>query len=387
MMLETKHDQSMVRKHHMLLLFKLIKRFGPISRAELAKMTEMSATSTSRIVKELIDQHFIVEVGQTEGGVGRRAILLEVNPKGGLLLGVTIELDSIEVGIVDLNGSVLIKQKQEIDASDSPFDILDMIADLLNKMKNEYIDFKDRFMGCGVSIPGIVDWPSGKVVMIPQFHWSNIELRDYLEKKIGMSVFVDNQVKAILLGEILYGSAVGMESAACIYVGSGLGGAFMDKGDVVRGINNIAGEIGHTTIDPNGILCDCGRIGCLQTYICSSALEKESGKSINEIFAAKHNNERWAINLLDRASEYLAMTISNVACTYNPEVIVLAGPMIERDSDWVGSIKKKLSLFLWSEVVQEVNIHYQSEGSAGIIGASCLVLKEFLESPIGLVQQ
>ncbi|GBF74353.1 ROK family transcriptional regulator [Paenibacillus sp. 598K] len=382
-MKEIKHDQRMIREHHLLLLFKMIKRNGPISRAALAKKTQMSATSASKIVKELIDQNFVEEIGQTEGSVGRKATLLRVNPSGALTIGINIDLESIEVGIVDLSGNVVMKKSRDIDLSVPPTEVLDCVIELVLIVKEQIGDLADRIIGCGVSIPGIVEWPQGRVVMIPQFHWANVEIRTYLEAGIGMTVFVDNQVKAILLGESLYGSVIGMDNAACIFVGSGVGGAFMDKGEVIRGSKNIAGEIGHTTVDPDGSLCDCGRFGCLQTFICASALEKESGKRIQDIFAAEQRQETWAVKMLDRASEYLAMAISNVACTYNPEAVVLVGPMIDQYPHWAETVEKKCNRYLWNNFHQDIEIKYPHIGShAGIIGASCLVLREFLESPI-----
>jgi predicted NBD/HSP70 family sugar kinase len=380
---EIKHDQRMIREHHLLLLFKIIKRNGPISRAELAKKTQMSATSASRIVKELIDQNFVEEIGQTEGSVGRRATLLKVNPSGALMIGINIDLESIEVGIVDLNGKIIMKRDREIDLSLPPMEVLSQVVELVNTIKEQIGDLANRIIGGGVSIPGIVEWPQGRVVMIPQFHWANVEIRKYLEEKLGMTILVDNQVKAILLGESLYGSVVGVNNAACIFVGSGVGGAFMDKGEVIRGSKNIAGEIGHTTIDPGGSLCDCGRFGCLQTFICASALEKESGKPIQEIFAADQRQEPWAVSLLDRAAEYLSMTISNVVCTYNPEAVVLVGTMIDQHPQWAKKVEQKCKRYLWNNFDRMLEIRYPQMGShAGIVGASCLVLREFLESPI-----
>lgn len=379
MMLEMKQDQQMMKRHHFLLLFKCIQRHGPISRADLAKMTQMSATSASRIVKELIDENLIVEVGQSEGNVGRKATLLEVHAKGALMFGVHMEKGRMEVGIVDLNGSVLAHRWQEVAPEAAPDEVLDVVAGLILELKSRYENLGPRWLGCGISIPGIVDWPHGRVVNVPQLQWRQVEIGTELEKRLNMPVYVDNQVKAMLLGEVLYGNAVGMGSAACLYVGSGVGGAFMDKGNVIRGVANIAGEIGHTTVDPLGMLCDCGRNGCLQTFICSSALEKQSGHSIEHIFAAMERNEAWAVRLLDRAAEYTAMTISNIACTYNPGVILLAGAMMHYSKRWTESVQEKVAKYVWSEVIDRVNIHLVKHRMAEIIGASSLVMQQFLQ--------
>jgi len=383
MVLETgiKHDQGMMKRHHTLLVFRLIKRYGSLSRAKLTKLTQMSATSVGRIVKELIKEEFIIEVGESKGSVGRRAIMLEVNPNGGLFFGVNIEKNTIDVGVVDLNGSVQCVKAKKLVNDSEPMKQLNDIIELIEELKGEYHHLAERIVGCGISVPGIVDFRSGKVLRVPQLRWNNVNVKEYLESKLGIKVFIDNQVKAILISESMYGSAVGVESAACIYVGSGLGAAFMENSELIRGVNNMAGEIGHTIISPNGMLCDCGRVGCLQTYICSSSLEKESGRTIDEIFNASYKNEKWAVQLIEQATEYLAMTISNVVCTYNPEVIILAGTMVQEFPDWAKEVEERVDKFLWDNVIESVDIQFHSNKTASILGASCIVLKEFLESP------
>jgi predicted NBD/HSP70 family sugar kinase len=382
MIKETKHDQKTIRKHHSLMLFKMIKDFGPISRADLAKRSQMSATSASKIVKGLLEQGFVKEVGQTEGGVGRKATLVEINPEGVLIIGVNIDLESIQAGIVDLNGRILSSLTGNIELSRTPEEVLDAVVGLINELISKCERSDDRIFGIGVSVPGIVDWPDGKVAIIPQFHWEDVEVKAYLEKKLQKTVLVDNQVKTILLGESLYGSTVGVDNSVCIFVGSGVGGAVMNKGEVIRGNNNAFGEIGHVTVDPNGVLCDCGRFGCLQTFICSSALEKESGARIEDIFAAEKRGEAWAVRLIDRAAEYLAMTISNIACVYNPQVILLAGPMVDHNPDWVAVVEGKYRKYLWNPLATSFDIRYPSLGDrVGVVGSSCLVLKGILESP------
>src|SRR5699024_4820397 len=145
------------------------------------------------------------------------------------------------------------------------------IKTLLDNVGNQ---IKEKILAIGIGLPGLITWPKGEVLVVPQFHWKDVNVKDYIESQLDFIVYIDTDARTALLSESLFGNMSEYENAACVYVGSGVGGAVMINGEIVRGHHNMLGEIGHTTIDPDGVLCDCGRLGCLQTFFCSSALEK-----------------------------------------------------------------------------------------------------------------
>lgn len=380
---DIKRDQSIIRLHHSLELFKIIKQAKAISRADIAKSTNMSGTSVGRIIKDLIEQGLVLEKGQTKGNVGRKATLLEINPHGVLIAGISLEVTGVQVGIVDLYGRIVAQSVKAFDLSRGADAVLDDVVEQMEAMIKSVGLLSEKIVGIGVSIPGIVSWPEGEVKAIPQFNWKNIKVKEYLEKRMNKAVFVDNQVKAALMGESLFGSVAGAKNAVCIWVGSGVGGAVLEDGVVARGSKNAMGEIGHTTVDPGGPLCDCGRFGCLQTFVCSSALEKASGRSMQDIFAAERRMEPWAVSMIDRAAEYFAMAISNVLCMYNPEVVLLAGSMVEEWPEWMKRVEEKHYKYIWEPLNDSFKICYANLGeNLGIIGASSIVVREILQSPI-----
>lgn len=382
-----KNDQSKIRKYHLLLLFKMIRDNGPISRAALAKMSEMSVTSIGNIVKELIDQDYVQEVGQVEGNVGRKATLLQINPRGTLVIGVSLDVGSFEVGVVDLEGTIVFRKSVTTNPAMDPKEILDQVASEVFNTCTALGEASGKVTGIGVVVPGIVSWPDGHISASPQLNWKNVEVGHYLREKTGKSVFVDNQVKGVLLGDSLLGKMAGTQNCVCIWVGSGLGGAVIEDGVVLRGSENAFGEIGHITIDPNGPLCDCGRFGCLQTFICSSALEREARTTVEKLFEAERNGEQWAVRLVSRAAQFMAMAISNAVCMYNPRVILLAGSMIDRWPHWVEKAIGMVDGFLWDSLKGSFEVRYANySADSNIIGAGSLVISEFLQSPFDSLQ-
>lgn len=377
---QKKFDQQNVRKYHYFLLLSLIQKHKQISRSRLAELTAISNTTVGKIVKELLQDGFIHEVGHVEGDVGRRATILELNPYGALIVGVEIDLTSVQMAIITLDGTVVDQRQFAFDIKGQPVLILDKVTEgVMSLLQPLDPDMREKVIAIGVSMPGLVSWPEGKVSMVPQFRWNEVQVKSYLEERLPLNVYVDNHVRSILLAERLYGTLNTTRHAVCLYVGSGMGGAVMTNGEIVRGASNILGEIGHLTMDPNGPMCDCGRLGCLQTFISISELEKQAQQSIDEIFAAYDRGEAWSVKLLDRSKQYLGIAVANIICMYNPQVVLLAGPMIEDYPALTRDLKAITDRYIWSPLEHSFDVHHATFGKAsGVIGASAIVLNEFL---------
>ena len=377
------YDQTMMRRHHSLLLFNLIRDAQQISRVDLAKITQMSGTSVGKIVKDLIDRGLVVETGQSSGKVGRKPTLLQINPKGAYVVGVDVDVNRLALGIVDLNGKIISKLEKPMNLKQNPESVLDDMVQSINELLDSFHEKEKNIIGVGVCIPGLVSWPDGNIAMIPQFQWKDVKVRELLESKLNRTVYVDNNVKTALLAEYLFGSVKGMKHIVSIHVGSGLGSAVIENGDILRGVSNALGEIGHTIMDPKGQLCDCGRFGCLQTFICSTALEKQAGRSISDIISAARNQDPGALKLLERAGEYLAIAVSNVICLYNPESILLVGSMIEQYPELFRIVENHLAQYSWEPLCRSFDLRLAQFGSeSGIIGGTALVLNEQLKPPL-----
>src|SRR5699024_10126334 len=133
------------------------------------------------------------------------------------------------------------------------------------------------------------------------------------------------------------------------------------------------------TLDPNGRMCDCGRLGCLQTFISSSEIEKQTKMPIQKVFKEFKEGKDWAVNLIKRSKDYLGLTISNMVCLYNPEAVLLAGPMVDNYPELIENIEKIANQYVWEPYKDSFKIIQPSLGKdSGIIGASSLVLSEFL---------
>ncbi|MCT4563954.1 MAG: ROK family transcriptional regulator [Maledivibacter sp.] len=376
-----KRDQEYIKQNNLKMILDIIRNRRSISRAEIVKITNMSPTSVSRIVGKLIDLGLVRETETSSGGVGRKAILLDLNLESVITIGVYINKHIINVGIVNFGGEILYKNKIELNPKDICSDtLIDKACSLISDtIKNSKID-SSKIIGIGVSLPGIINSKNGEVVFSAPLGWENVNVAQAIEGKLNIKTIVDNDVKLEALAESLYGVGKNSGKTALVNFGRGVGSALIIDGEIFRGVTNIAGEIGHITIDPNGILCECGRRGCLQTFIVEDNLIEEANKvrkivDVKEIFKAASIGESWAESILERAVTYMCITINNIVCMYNPDTIVLRGSLVEAYPEIIKEVEEKCKTSIWAPLRGTFKILYSElKSESDIIGPAILAL-------------
>ncbi|MGY6211534.1 ROK family transcriptional regulator [Cytobacillus firmus] len=367
-----KQDQLLMKRQNKNLVLDILKTKSPISRIDIAKITGMSPTSITRIVNELQLQGYLRETEAVASGVGRKATLLEV--RGDVLYTVGIEIDKslLKVGIVNYIGEMVSLLKSKRNESESYMETLHKINMIIQKIMDENEIPAAKIVGLAVGLPGYIDYKNGIVKVSDQLKWKDANLAEDLQKLTSFNVIVDNELKMKIVAESFTGKAMNSQNSILIGIGSGIGSSIMLNGDIYRGETNNAGEIGHTVIDPTGNVCNCGKIGCLATYISEGAILADSRKvkdvsSIEDVFQSYRDREPWALNIMDRASTYIALAISNLLCLYNPEVIILSGNTIEKLPEMKEAIEQKCELYIWEPLKQSVRIVYSELSDNGVV--------------------
>ncbi|ASJ57301.1 sugar kinase [Brevibacillus formosus] len=325
-----KQDQDVTKQHNKQMILDIIKKQRPISRAEIAKITRMSATSIGRFVSELCEEGLIRETELTSSGVGRKAIMLDIEPGAIYTIGVDMAKKRI-----------------------------------------------------GIGMPGVINYERGIVQLSTTLDWKDVAFANLIEKRLKIKTVIDNDLKVKILSEYLYGSAKGSNKTALIGIGTGIGSALIINGEVFRGGSNSAGELGHTTLDPNGNLCECGKRGCLQTYIDENSLIMEARrvKDVNDdrqVFAAARNEERWAKEIVSRTALYLGITINNIVCMYNPDTVIVSGDLVENYREIIDLVEEHSDQVIWEPFKGKFRvIPSELKGEAIVMGAGALAMQHF----------
>lgn len=346
----------------------------------------MSATSIGRIVFDLVSEGMVFETGQSRSGLGRRATLLDINANSLLAVGVEIDTLGISAGVVNLRGELVVppvfRPLPDLEVATTLGDTVMAVREVMADLDKS---IADKVIAIGATIPGAIGWPNGNVMFSPQFGWENVPFRELLEKEFDTTVFVENNVKASALAELLFGVAQEVPDFAVVTLGSGMGAAVVTEGNLYRGPDNTAGEIGHTTIDPNGPRCDCGRKGCLQMYACISAIERMAGKRFQEVLALAYSGDSKCAQVLDQARSYLAMGLANLASAFNPRFIVVESRFFKVWPNMIQEVEPIFRELLWKPIADQVRILSSGlkEHDAIISGAS-VVLNEYLTNPVSI---
>jgi glucokinase-like ROK family protein len=327
------------------LTLNVIRRQGPISRVEISKMTGLTPPTVTNITTKLLELGLIAEdrIGESSGG--RRPLLLKINSLLATVIIVYIRSEKM-IGYVinpefqcQLEDSRNIKGKKEDE-------ILRMLLDIISDCRKRAVV---PVLAVGVVVRGPVRRKDGIAVFVPNIGWRNTPLKGIIEEHIGLPAFIENDVKALSNGEYYYGSVKDAESMILLKVSHGIGGGIIFNGSLYRGVNDSAGEVGHTTIDVAGPICSCGNYGCLEALASENALVDAVAKAIKEgqssiiydmvkgelkdlapevIYKAADAGDELAIRMLGQVARYLGIGIANLVNTFNPEILIIGGGIV-----------------------------------------------------------
>ena len=329
--------QSVLRYHNSKSVIRIIQenRLNPISRADIAKVLQMSPTSITRIITSLMELNLIKQEEAFSKGVGRNGISLCVNKDAFYSLGFAIDCDYLKVSIIDCERSVIAEDIHRF--TEDIYDIDKLLAQgkhMFEQLcRREEID-QEKITCMGISCCGLVDYIDGIAEFSPQLGWKNLDIKGKAEEVFGLPVCVDNDIKMALVGATFQSVEMSNADVTLLSIGSGVGVAVMYKGKMIRGINNAAGEIGHTMFSLNGRICACGKHGCLSAYISEMGVVRQcrsQGHQIEELkglMKAYHANEEWALEIVDELTKNMAITFCNMIYTYNSQYLLIGGNMV-----------------------------------------------------------
>lgn len=249
------------------------------------------------------------------------------------------------------------------DISSSQIDLYEFLEMLIKKHKN--------ISKIGISFAGQVE--SGKIVSAPNITIKEIDIRDYFNKKYGIDLKIENDLKAIALAEVSFFDT--NELLVVLYVGTGIGSAFVDKKRLICGKNNLAGEIGHIPYKKAPFKCGCGKDDCLELYASGIGLLKWANYynlKANTLKELKAIDDKRALKIVDEFHEALIFGVSTLITLLNPSILVLGGGVIENNPYLLELIKDGVSKKAMKKQANEVRIFKSSIKSAGIEGAKLL---------------
>jgi glucokinase-like ROK family protein len=399
---------NLVKAHNLQALLLSLLHEGDLSRVELAKRTYLSTTTITNLTAELIEAQIISEnlkpnysASQSPArSVGRPRTLLHLVPEARFAIGIHVGIGLFRVALVNLFDEMIASGLEHFNFSDTPEQVLEQMARMVEKtIMDSQVD-PQKILGVGVGASGLVDYQAGINVLAVNLGWRKVAIQDILEQRLGFPVVVDNNVRAMALGEALFGCGRQVESLAFVYGRIGVGAGFVFGGQVYRGSSTGAGEIGHVTmITKDGDQCRCGKTGCLETlvsepvilkYAYRIAQENPQGllahvlqtpgedRPIDKVFNAARQGDLQTIKMIAARARFLGIAMANLVNIFNPELILLGGVFAQGHDLFIPTVSQTMREMAFAGMGEKVRLQPTSFGwRAGVVGAGALALSRF----------
>jgi len=309
-----------------------------------------------------------------------------------VVLGIDIGGALVKAGMVDEKGAILASRTIQTPAD------LDGLLSSLHEAVRWLLEATALPAGVGVGCKGIIDPDSTRVEILPgPLHFlEGLRLSDIVGMPLDVPVFADNDARVALAGEMVWGAARGRENVLMLTLGTGVGGAALVNGHVLRGHSGVAGQLGHITIDPDGAPCACGNRGCLETVFSARAIEAEAWAAVHRgcasvltqlfrerpqlancrtVFQAASEGDELARSIVDAAIRKLGAALAGLLHLFDPELVVLGGRVMEAGADLLNPLRQEV----WNRsrrlLGREVPIvEQQVADKSGIVSAAGLAM-------------
>lgn len=247
-------------------------------------------------------------------------------------------------------------------------------------------------VGAGVGAPGPMDTRTGVVLLTPNLGWVNMPLRQRLQDGLGLKTALDNDANCAVLGEWWQGAARGTQITIGLTIGTGIGGGIIIGGRLYHGASDIAGEVGHITIDANGRRCKCGNYGCIEAYASGpnialravEALESGAESSLpsyvsgdlrkitaQTVYQAAQAGDELALEVVRDTAKFLGAAVAGLINIFNPEAIVIVGGVTLAGENLFEPLRREVSRRAFKPAVQVCRIvPGELTGVAGVYGAA-----------------
>ncbi len=390
-----KATRKHTKVHNYRLVLRTIYQEKQISRADLARATHLTKTTISSIVSELIAENLVEETGRGPSEGGKPPVLLGVVNDARHLIGLDLANSEFRGAVFDLRGKILHQVSIPLQNNNGRLAI-DLVYELTDALVAEVCS---PLLGIGIGSPGLMDARNGIVRQAVNLDWENLPLRDLLQARYKVPVYLANDSHAAALGEYTFGSNHDAQNLVVVKVGRGTSAGIVLNGRLHYGDGSGAGEIGHIRVVENGKLCLCGHTGCLETVASSRAIiEKAQQLYTKDPYSALHAHVKTkeAINtdivlkafldgdegiqeVVEEVGRFLGRAVAFLVGALNIENLIIAGSVARFGQPLIDVIGEEMRRSAMSALAQDTNIHVSELGQEVVmLGAASLLLSNEL---------
>ncbi|BBE17554.1 glucokinase [Aquipluma nitroreducens] len=372
--------------------------YGAMTNTDLGQFVKLSTPKIISLLNELKAEGLVEELGQGNSSGGRRPNLYGNKEDAFYIIGISINIYKTSVSIFNAKNQKVTDDHILTLTISHGTTIIDPIVDFTENVIREKQIPREKILGIGIEMPGMVDSETGinKTYMV-----SDQPVAEVFRKKFGMEVLIENDAKTRAFAELRFGLAHGRKNILAIHLDWGIGLGIIVNGKLYKGRDGFAGEFGHLPMVDNGILCKCGKQGCLETIASGTAIARmakegmaagrstflgelkdhdQENNEIRQVVQAATMGDQYSISILANVGHWLGKGLAYLIQIFNPELIILGGRMSEANQFILPPIQQSIQIFCNPELGNEIEIKVSELGSkAGIQGVAALFLEHVLD--------
>ncbi|WP_133544573.1 ROK family transcriptional regulator [Microbacterium sp. BK668] len=367
-------------------LFQLLRDGTPRTRAQLAKSTGLARSTIAARVDELMRMGLIMPVAEAASTGGRPPSQFALNPSARVVLAADIGASHTTVAVMDLTGAILGKRSEELPVAEGPVPVLTRMLDAATGLLDELGRDIRSLVGIGIGVPGPVEHSTGRPVNPPIMPgWDRFDVPGWVQQHLEVPVLVDNDVNIMALGE----RATAWPATThlmFVKVATGIGAGVISGGELQRGAQGVAGDIGHVQVARGSdVPCHCGNRGCLEALASGPAIARTlraqgvAADSAKDVIALVKGGNLDAIQAVRQAGRDIGEVLTACVSLMNPSVIALGGSMARVGEHLIAGVREVVYTRSMPLATEHLAIVQSAAAeNAAVIGAGMLAIDHAL---------
>jgi len=368
---------------------------GPLSNSELAKQIKLSTPKINSLLVELIDDGLVQELGRGDSSGGRRPNIYGLVKDGFYVVGITININRTIISIFNSNNEEVSGPNYFPIKMQSDIRIFDQVYEKLGEVLRDSNISQNKVLVAGIGIPGLINLKEG----INKTYFPDVpNLNEELKKIFGIPVFFDHNTKVRTFAEQQFSLAKNRKNVLMLQVDWGLGLGIIINKKLYVGKSGFSGEFGHLPIVDNGVLCSCGKQGCLETVVSATAIVRMAKEGIGNgnsslikelvngdlenieistVIQAANSGDQFAISIFSDVGHWLGRGIAYLLQIFNPELIIIGGHVAEANQFILAPIQQAIHTYSNRDINNDTEIKFSELGSkTGTMGAAAYALEK-----------
>ena len=368
---------------------------GPLSNSELSKLIKLSTPKINSLLVELIEDGLVKELGRGDSSGGRRPNIYGLVEDGFYVVGITININRTIISIFNSNNQEVSGPHFFPIKIQSKLEIFNQVNEKLEQVVKESNIDREKILVAGIELPGVINQKLG----INKTYFPEIsDLYEELRKIFGIPVYFNHDSKVRTFAEQHFGLAKNKKNVLMLQADWGLGLGIIINGKLYAGKSGFSGEFGHLPIADNGVLCSCGKQGCLETIVSATAIARMAKEGIKKgnvslieslvkgnlekidistVIQAANSGDQFAISLFSDVGYWLGRGIAYLIQIFNPELIIIGGRVAEASEFIMAPIQQAIHTFSNRDISDDTEIKFSELGSkAGTMGAAAYALEK-----------